>query len=50
MLNVEHNLFLVPVVSDERVDGVTVRYPANQTRVRGQWGHRISLNTEEKMK
>ena len=45
MLYVEHDLLLLSVVSDERVDSVTVRDPANQTRVGGQRGHRISLDT-----
>lgn len=30
MFNVEQDLFLLPVVSDEGVQGVTVGHPANQ--------------------
>ncbi len=44
MLNVEHNLLFVPVVPDERVDGVTVRHPPNQARVGRQWSDRVTLN------
>lgn len=45
MLNVEHDLLLLTVVSDEGVDSVAVRDPPNQTRVGRQGGHRIPLNT-----
>ena len=36
MFNVEENLLPLTVVTDEGVEGVTVRNPANQTRVSGQ--------------
>ncbi len=48
VLNVEHNLFLVSVVPDEGVYGVTVRHPANQARVGRQWSDRVALNAAKK--
>lgn len=47
MFNVEQNLFLLSVVSDEGMQGVAVGYPANQARVGGQWDHRVSLNANK---
>ena len=44
MLNVEHNLLFVPVVSYEGVDGVAVRDPPNQTRVGRQRSDGVTLN------
>lgn len=45
MFNVEQNLLLLSVVSDERVQSVTVRNPTNQARVSGQGNDRVSLDT-----
>ena len=44
VLNVEHDLLLLPVVSYEGVDGVTVRYPADEARVGGEGDDRVALN------
>ena len=45
MFNVEHYLLLLSVVSYEGVDGVTVGYPADETRVGGEGNDRVALNT-----
>lgn len=47
MFNVEQNLFLLSVVSDEGMQGVTVGHPANQARVGGQGDHCVALNADE---
>lgn len=47
MLDVEQNLLLLPVVSDEGVQGVAVGHPSNQARVGGQRDHRVALNAGE---
>lgn len=47
MFDVEQNLFLLSVVSDEGVQGVTVGHPANQARVGGQGDHGVALNADE---
>lgn len=47
MFNVEQNLFLLPVVSDEGMQGITVGYPANQAGVGGQGDHGVALNTDD---
>ena len=44
VFNIKENLLLLSVVSDKRVQGVSVRYPANQSRVGRQWNHRKPLN------
>lgn len=48
MFDVEQNLFLLSVVSDEGVQGVTVGHPANQARVGGQRDHGVALNADER--
>lgn len=48
MFDVEQDLLLLPVVSDESVEGVTVRHPANKTRVSGQGDHGVPLDTVQK--
>ena len=45
MLNVQHNLLPLPVVSDEGVQCVRVGHPPNQPRVLGQWDHRVAADT-----
>lgn len=47
MFNVEQNLFLLSVVSDEGMQGVTVGHPANQAGVGGQGDHGVALNTDD---
>lgn len=47
MFNVEQNLFLLSVVSDEGMQGVTVGHPANQAWVGGQGDHCVALNADE---
>lgn len=47
MLDVEQNLLLLPVVSDEGVQGVAVGHPSDQTRVCGQRDHGVALNAGE---
>ena len=44
VLNVEHNLLLLSIVSYEGVDGVTVRHPADEARVGGEGDDRVALN------
>ena len=44
MFNVEHYLLLLSVVSYEGVDGITVGYPADETRVGGEGDDRVALN------
>lgn len=48
MFYVEQDLLLLPVVSDEGVEGIAVGHPANQTRVSGQRNHRVSLDAERR--
>lgn len=50
MFNVEQNLFLLSVVSDECVQGVAVGHPAYQARVGGQGDHCVALNADERDK
>ena len=45
MLNVEQDLLPLAVVTDEGVQRVTVRHPANQARVGGQWDGSKSRDT-----
>lgn len=47
MFNVEQNLFLLSVVSDEGMQGVTVGHPANQAGVGGQGDHCVALDADE---
>lgn len=47
MFDVEQNLFLLSVVSDEGMQGVTVGHPANQAGVGGQGDHSVTLNTDD---
>lgn len=47
MLDVQQNLLLLSVVSDEGVQGVAVRHPSNQARVGGQRDHCVALNAGE---
>ena len=44
VFNVEHYLLLLSVVTYEGVDGVTVGYPADETRVGGERDDRVALN------
>lgn len=46
VLDVEQDLLLLPVVSDEGVQGVTVWHPANQPRVGGQGDDCVALNAD----
>ena len=39
MLQVQQNLLLLAIVTDERVKCITVRHPANQTGVGRQWNY-----------
>ena len=48
MFYVEQNLFLLPVVSDEGMQGVTMGHPANQAWVGGQGDHCVALNADER--
>lgn len=50
MFDVEKNLFLFPVVPDKSVQCITVRNPANQTRVRRQWNYCIALDSAKTVK
>lgn len=45
MFNVEQDLLLLSVISNESVQRVTVRNPADQTGVGGERDHCVSLNT-----
>lgn len=45
MFNVEQNLLLLSVVSDEGVQSVAVRHPANQAGVGGKRNDGVALNT-----
>ena len=45
VLDVQHNLLPLPVVSDEGVQRVRVGHPPNQPRVLGQWDHRVAADT-----
>lgn len=47
MFNVEQDLFLLSVVSDEGMQGVTVGHPANQARVGGQGDDCVALNANQ---
>lgn len=47
MLDVEQNLLLFSVVSDEGVQGVAVGHPSNQARVGGQGDHSVALDAGE---
>ena len=44
VLNVEHDLLLLSVVSYEGVDGVTVGHPADEARVGGEGDDRVAFN------
>ena len=44
MFDVEHDLLLVSVVSDQCMDSVAVRYPANETRVGRERNDWVTLN------
>ena len=46
MFNVEQNLFLLSVVPDEGMQGVTVGHPANQAWVGGQRDYCIALDAD----
>ena len=46
MLDVEQDLLLLAVVPDERVQSVTVRHPANQTRVGGERDDGVALDAD----
>ena len=46
MLDVEHDLLLVPIVPDEGMDSVTVRDPTNESRVWGERNHRVALDAK----
>ena len=45
MFYVQKNLLLFSVVSDESVQCVAVRDPANETRVGGEWYDGITLDS-----
>lgn len=47
MLDVEQNLLLFSVVSDEGMQGVAVGHPSNQARVGGQRDHSVALDAGE---
>ena len=47
VFNVKHYLLLVAVVANEGVYGVTVRHPANETRVGREGDDRIALDSEK---
>ena len=46
VFDVQHDLLLLAVVSDEGVDGVAVGDPADEAGVGGEGDHRVALNTE----
>lgn len=48
VLDVEQDLLLLTIVSDEGVERVAVRYPANQARVGGQRDHGIALDANKR--
>jgi len=45
MLQIQQNLLLLAVVADKGMKRITVRDPADQTRVGRQRYHRVSLNS-----
>lgn len=43
MLDIQQNLLFVSVISDQRVQSVAMRHPANQAAFRAQRNHHVSL-------
>lgn len=48
VLDVQEDLLLLPVVSDQGVERVAVWHPTNQARVCGERNHRVALDAEGK--